>query len=147
MKIKPSKACKKLNPQIPNQPNKTESRYFRDFLVGTGAKYEDKTFMISNLKYTPDWRYFVDGVEHCVEVKGGYKLPTFGRSILAFTVCRDFLYPDTVWIFATWHEARKHYGKRQAAHWEVERREGGFIITEDIENGKVVRTKKRRAWG
>lgn len=80
-------------------PNKTEAQFNADFLFGDG-KYEALTLHLpSGVKYTPDWLFEDDGDVYLVEVKGGYHLPTMGRSVMAFKIaCEQF--PMFGFIFA-----------------------------------------------
>lgn len=77
---------------------KTEAEYERTYLRGLGAKFQPFTFHMANgLKYRPDW--YIPSEHTFVEVKGGYRLPSHGRSMLAFNQCR-VEFPEFKWVLA-----------------------------------------------
>ena len=88
-------ACEKKRGGIPCKPkmSKTEAAYYREILlplentkVITHVKYEGITLHLSNgHRYKPDWTYLdADKKRHCVEVKGGHKLPSERSARFAF---------------------------------------------------------------
>lgn len=76
----------------PSVANKTEERYSHvlqiEFRASEGYRieYEPLTFRLAaGTRYTPDWIVWKgDRIVLAVEVKGGYKLGSQGRSIVAF---------------------------------------------------------------
>lgn len=102
-----------------SSPNKTEERFNRELLHGRG-KYEAMTLRLpSGVKYTPDF-VFEDGGRVCLaEVKGGYRLPTHGRSVMAFKIaCSEF--PMFRFVFAEL--------TRDGKAWKVGVYEGGLLV-------------------
>lgn len=99
-------------------PNKTEARFNREMLLGRG-KYEALTLRLpSGVKYTPDFVFEDDGKVYLAEVKGGYHLPTHGRSVMAFKIaCAEF--PMFGFVFA---ELR-----RDGRTWKVGIYENGLL--------------------
>jgi len=86
-------------PQKPNKgPNKTEAEAKRRFCPGD-ARYEGLTFvMASGHRYTPDFCWWVGDRLHCLEVKGSYKLGSYGRAKLAFDQCKvEFACVSWIW--------------------------------------------------
>lgn len=106
-------------PRAAAGPNRTEARFNRDVLLGRG-KYEAITLRLpSGVKYTPDFVFEYGGKVYLAEVKGGYRLPTHGRSVMAFKVaCSEF--PMFRFVFA---ELRN--GGRT---WRVGVYEGGTLV-------------------
>ena len=93
--------------------SKTEQRYLFDRLMDKGARYEAITFkMASGHRYTPDfvtwdeWMGCPRMVVH--EVKGSYRLGSYGRARLAFDQCK-VEFPHIAFVWAEWN------GKK----WEV----------------------------
>lgn len=80
-------------------PNKTEERFNREMLLGRG-KYEALTLHLpGGVKYTPDFVFENEGKVYLAEVKGNYRLPTHGRSVMAFKIaCSEF--PMFGFVFA-----------------------------------------------
>ena len=99
-------------------PNKTEERFNREMLLGRG-KYEGLTLHLpSGVKYTPDFVFEDDGKVYLAEVKGGYHLPTHGRSVMAFKIaCAEF--PMFGFVFAELC--------RDGRTWKVGVYEGGLL--------------------
>lgn len=99
-------------------PNKTEARFNREMLLGRG-KYEALTLHLpGGVKYTPDFVFENEGKVYLAEVKGGYRLPTHGRSVMAFKVaCSEF--PMFGFVFA---ELRG-----DGRTWKVGVYEGGLL--------------------
>jgi hypothetical protein len=80
------------------QMSKTEKEYERLFLANIPHKFQPFTFHMSNgLKYRPD--FYVPGERTFWEIKGGYRLPSHGRSLLAFNQCR-VEFPEFNWKLA-----------------------------------------------
>ncbi|CAK0741036.1 hypothetical protein CCP3SC15_1110011 [Gammaproteobacteria bacterium] len=98
--------------QIPApKMSKTEAEYERIYLRAIPHKFEGITFKMSNgHRYTPD--FYVVRTERgscqqdfrivleCHEIKGGYRLGSYGRARLAFDQAR-IEYPDFKFIWAT----------------------------------------------
>lgn len=99
-------------------PNKTEERFNREMLLGCG-KYEGLTLHLpSGVRYTPDFVFEDDGKVYLAEVKGGYHLPTHGRSVMAFKIaCAEF--PMFGFVFAELC--------RDGRTWKVGVYEGGLL--------------------
>lgn len=97
--LTPSESTAK--PRQARTPNKTEAAYARAYLAGQDARYEALTFRLAcGAKYTPDFVVFVDGrPTECHECKGGYRLPSHGRSRLAFLQAK-VEFPGLKWVFA-----------------------------------------------
>lgn len=78
-----------------------EAQFNRDVLLGLG-KYEPITFTLQGgVRYTPDF-LFKDpntGSIYFFEVKGNYRLPTHGRSVMAFKACCA-AFPEFTFCFA-----------------------------------------------
>ena len=104
------------------QPNKTELAYLRECLgehtfgPANGVWYEALTIRLpGGCKYTPDWIVSLPGGGlECHECKGAYRLPSHGRSRLAFDTARAML-PAWSWIWAA---------RTAGGGWNVERYEG-----------------------
>lgn len=75
-------------------PNKTEAAYRRECIDTrqdvTACYYEGLTLRMSNShRYTPDWVVVTTaGVIELHEVKGSYKLHSYGRAKLAYDQCK-----------------------------------------------------------
>ena len=98
----------------PRQPTKTENEAYRLFCPAT-ARFEPLTFHLRNGKrYTPDWAWWSpDGRLTCLEVKGSYRLPSHGRSQMAYAqAVLDF--PSVSWEWVelrsdrTWRHEKGH---------------------------------------
>ena len=95
------------NAKQPKQPNKTETRYLREVLDRRGdvlcVRYEGVTLRMGNgHRYTPDFlvtRH--DGRMECHEVKGSYRLHSYGRARLAFDQER-VEFGGLIWVWAVW---------------------------------------------
>lgn len=91
------------------QPNKTEARYRDTYLRADDYRYEALTITMANgHRYTADWCGFAAfGQLHLIEIKGGYKLPSYQRSRLAFDQARiefpQILFTWAVWSGGKWH--------------------------------------------
>ena len=109
--------CKKLKQPIANKQvespiqvekkpkmSKTEMEYERIYLRDRLHKFEGITLKMSNgHRYTPD--FFVWGEEYddgleCHEVKGAFRLGSYGRAKLAFDQCRAE-YPMFRFVWST----------------------------------------------
>jgi hypothetical protein len=103
------KLCRKLKVPIlasiepvPTEPRevmtKTEKEFARLYLFNIPHKFQPFTFHMENgLKYRPD--FYVPGERTFWEVKGGYRLHSHGRSMLAFHQCR-VEFPEFNWKLA-----------------------------------------------
>lgn len=89
--------------------SKTEIEYERIYLRDKPHKFEGITFHMSNgHRYTPDffvWSNFDFMTENsdmieCHEVKGSYKLQSYGRAKLAFDQCQQE-FPMFKFVWAT----------------------------------------------
>ena len=97
-----------VRPMVPTvKKTKTEQDYERAYLFGKNYKFEGITLRMSNgHRYTPD--YFVcetsgDGEPGTIElheVKGSYKLQSYGRAKMAFDQCK-IEFPMFKFIWAT----------------------------------------------
>ena len=101
--------------KAPGGPNATEARFNRDMLGGRGH-YEAVTFrLLGGSRYTPDWTCFTsDGRVVFYEVKGGYRLPSEGRALVAFLECRaQFPWAEFRWF--AWDAKRKAWTEKHQA--------------------------------
>lgn len=93
LKIHPiaTKAPIEKNTRAKPKMSKTEAEFERKYLYIIPHKFQPFTFHMANgLKYRPD--FYVPGERTFWEIKGGYRLHSHGRSILAFNQCRvEFL--------------------------------------------------------
>lgn len=101
--------CEKKRKQIPavKKMSKPEAAYYREILLPlenagkiTHVKYEGITLHLSNgHRYKPDWTYLdANRKRHCVEVKGGYKLPSERSARFAFDQA-VLEFPDMVFLW------------------------------------------------
>ncbi len=97
-------------PQKSTEPKitKTEREFWRYMEAiypndkGFKIGFNELSFRMKNgCRYTPDFILWVDDrIVKCIEVKGGYRLPSHGRSRLAFQQARlDF--PHLTWEWWT----------------------------------------------
>ena len=93
-----SRKAKKRTPG----PNKTEERFNREMLGGSGV-FEGLTFRLpGGSRYTPDWIYTGwSGQLFAVEVKGAHRFPSEGRALTAFREARA-AWPSVVFVWFRW---------------------------------------------
>jgi hypothetical protein len=98
-------------------PNKTELRYRYTYLRDADYRFEAITLRMANgHRYTADWCGFADfGRLHLIEIKGGYKLPSYQRSRLAFDQAR-IEFPSVMFSWAVWDGGK----------WNIENYNGGW---------------------
>ena len=90
------------------KPTKTEARYLQLLNARELAgEISDILFHPCNLymqnghRYTPDFKYRMNGNIYMVEVKGSYKLQSYQRARLAYDQTR-IEWPMFSWVWAVW---------------------------------------------
>lgn len=81
--------------------SKTEQEYERIYLRDLPHKFEGISLKMSNgHRYTPDFYVVREGCIELHEIKGGYKLHSYGRAKLAFDQAK-IEYPEFKFVWAT----------------------------------------------
>jgi hypothetical protein len=96
--VKATTPPKEIKPAM----SKTEMEYERTYLSRVAHKFEGITLKMANgHRYTPDFYVCPEGnVIELHEVKGGYKLQSYGRAKLAFDQAK-IEYPEFKFVWAT----------------------------------------------
>ena len=89
--------------KIGRQPTKAELEFRDKFLVGLAARFEGLRLKVAGHWYTPDWVTIEGGQVVCYEVKGSYRMHSYGRSRLAFDAARE-AWP---WFRFVWAQKNK----------------------------------------
>lgn len=102
MKVQPitQQATLEASAPLPKERrSKTEMLYERTYLRDVEHKYEAITFHMENgHKYTPD--FYVPKEKLFIEVKGSYRLHSYGRALLAFHQAK-IEFPEFRFVLAT----------------------------------------------